>query len=421
MSSFKFIHSADLHLDSPLTGLAAKSESYARRIDGASRDAFSRLIQLAIDEEVAFVLIAGDLFDGQWRDYRTGLFFASQMGLLREAGIAVYIILGNHDAENRFVSRLQLTDNVTLLSSKSPQTVKIDSLQTAIHGQSFPSRDVTENLAAKYPPPVSGYLNIGLLHTALDGREGHALYAPCTVDQLKNSGYDYWALGHVHLFGPQSGSTLEERPFVVYSGVLQGRHIRETGAKGVVLVTVEDDEIVSVEHQPLDSVRWAVVTADISDCIDVDGVISTALRGIEAEMAAAGDRALAVRVVLTGRTALRSALAASRAEIRELIETAAAGISGDIWIEKLQFSTTDVLQNDVVDTLDPTIAGRMRSQVEQRAVDGTYVQHIAGLVDEIRLKMPSGTCDDVFKETLIADSAANSLKLALAILDKGLE
>ena len=253
MPSFKFIHSADLHLDSPLTGLAAKSESYARRIDDASRAAFSQLIQLAIDEQCAFVLIAGDLFDGQWRDYRTGLYFASQMSLLRDAGIPVYIILGNHDAENRFVSRLQLTDNVTLLSAKSPQTEKIESLNVAIHGQILPARDVTENLAARFPPPAAGYLNIGMLHTALDGREGHALYAPCTVDQLKNHGYDYWALGHVHEFGHQIGSVSAEKPFVVYSGVLQGRHIREVGPKGALLVSVEDDEIVSEKLRPLDS------------------------------------------------------------------------------------------------------------------------------------------------------------------------
>lgn len=421
MPSFKFIHAADLHLDSPLKGLAAKSASYARRIDDASRSAFSRLIQLAIGEHCAFILIAGDLFDGQWRDYRTGLYFASQMGLLREAGIDVYIILGNHDAENRFVSRLQLTDNVTLFPSKAPQTIRIESLNVAIHGQSFPSRDVLDNLAAKYPPPDDRCLNIGMLHTALDGREGPALYAPCTVDQLKNHGYAYWALGHVHDYGHQLGASGAEKPYVVYSGVLQGRHIRETGPKGAVLVSVEDDEIVSVEHFPLDSVRWAVVNADVSRCTDMDSVLSTVLRGIEIEISNAGDRALAVRVYLTGATLLHSRLAASGADLRELVETAAAGFSGDVWIETITVRTTDVLQNPNGSSIDPTIAGSIRAAIEHKVAERGIRDRVAVMLDDIRLKMPAGAIDDAFRDAVVAESITGARNLALAVVEKGLE
>lgn len=415
MSTFKFIHAADLHLDSPLTGLSAKSESYARRIDDASRAAFSRMIRLAIDEECAFVLIPGDLFDGQWRDYRTGLYFAAQMRLLSEAGIGVYIILGNHDAENKFVNRLQLTANVTLFSSKAPHTHLIESLGVAIHGQSFPTRDVSDNLAARYPSPVAGYLNIGMLHTALDGREGHALYAPCTVEQLKNHGYDYWALGHVHDFSDESGS--KSAPFIVYSGVLQGRHIREAGPKGVVLVSVRDSSVESLRHVPLDSVRWQTISINVSTAADLEAVVTLTRSRIIDELAAAEDRSLALRIDLMGSTPLHGLLAASRSEMREMLETAAAGVSGDVWIEKLVLSTVDVSHGQPDETIDPSIAGSIREHIRRRADSDAYSLHVSKVVDEIKNKLPAGAGDEAFYEVLKIEAAAAARALALATLD----
>lgn len=421
MASFKFLHAADLHLDSPLTGLAEKSEGLSRRIDDASRSAFTRLVQLAIAEECAFVIIAGDLFDGQWRDYRTGVYFASQMSLLRDAGIPVYIILGNHDAENRLTARLPAVDNVKLFSARAPETVRIESLQTAIHGQSFPARDVSANLAAAYPSPVPGWLNIGILHTALEGREGHALYAPCEVDQLKNHGYDYWALGHVHEYGLQIGSSKSEAPYVVYSGVLQGRNIREIGPKGVVLVSVQDGAVTDVASVPLDSVRWAITRVDISDAADLESVTVAAREALEREFDAVGERSLAVRVVLTGPTALHRKLAASRAEVRELVETAAAGISSEIWIEKVELRTTDLFQQTTSETVDPTIIGKLRVEVELRARDTQFRERIANYFAEIKTKIPAGACDEVAAEQIINEAAEAAKELARALLEKGLE
>ena len=192
-NDFSFLHAADLHIDSPLLGLARKSAEQAKRVADASRTAFDNLISLAIEEKCRFVLFAGDLFDGDWKDYRTGLVFAAQMRRLQEAGIEVYAILGNHDAENRFVSRLDLAENVHILGSKSPQSLDVPDLRVTIHGMSYAQRDVSENLAAAYPAPASGRFNIGLLHTACEGRAGHMPYAPCTAEQLASHGYNYCA------------------------------------------------------------------------------------------------------------------------------------------------------------------------------------------------------------------------------------
>ena len=144
MSRFRFVHAGDLHLDSPLVGLSQKSRDVAERIDNASRRAFNNLISLATEEECAFVLIAGDVFDGNWRDYRTGLFFVDGMRRLKSANIPAFIVLGNHDAENRFASRLKFAENVHLFSQKKAETRRIDKIAVAVHGRSYPQRDVLE-------------------------------------------------------------------------------------------------------------------------------------------------------------------------------------------------------------------------------------------------------------------------------------
>ncbi|RPJ77423.1 MAG: DNA repair exonuclease, partial [Desulfobacteraceae bacterium] len=194
----KFIHTADIHLDSPLVGLQGYEGAPVAEIRGATRRAFQNLVELAAAEKVDIILIAGDLYDGDWKDYNTGLFFSAQMARLRDEGIRVVIISGNHDAASQITKHLRVPENVTVLSVRSPETLMIEELGLAIHGQGYPVRAVTDDLAGAYPPAAPHHVNIGLLHTSLDGREGHEPYAPTTVSALLAKGYDYWALGHVH-------------------------------------------------------------------------------------------------------------------------------------------------------------------------------------------------------------------------------
>lgn len=188
MADFQFLHTGDIHLDSSLKNLAGQDGPAAELIRTATRRAFSNLVDLAIADEVAFVVIAGDLYDGDWRDFQTGLLFVRQMGRLANAQIPVYLIWGNHDAESQITKRLNLPDNVKVFSSRKPQTLKLDGLPVAIHGQSFKQRDVTENLVPAYPAPIADCFNIGVLHTGLGGMSGHANYAPCSMDDLVNKG-----------------------------------------------------------------------------------------------------------------------------------------------------------------------------------------------------------------------------------------
>ena len=230
MARFRFIHAADLHLDSPLLGLASKSADYAARVEAASRVAFDNLIALAIDEQCRFLLLAGDIFYGDLRNFQTGLYFLDGMRRLNEAGIDVFMIMGNHDAANRFADKLVLSANVHVFSKTQAELKTLDDVGVVLHGRSFPRWDMDEDMARDYPTAVQGMFNIGLLHPACAGSEGsHARYAPCTLEQLANHGYEYWALGHVH-----SHAVLSESPFIVYPGNLQGRHAREDGPKGAV-------------------------------------------------------------------------------------------------------------------------------------------------------------------------------------------
>ncbi|MCK5228213.1 MAG: DNA repair exonuclease, partial [Desulfobulbaceae bacterium] len=154
---FKFLHTADIHLDSPLKGLEAHEDAPVDEIRGATRRAFLSLVEMAVLEEIDFILIAGDLYDGDWKDYNTGLFFVRQMGRLHKAGIQVFIVSGNHDAASQTTKTMPLPDNVTLFSTRKPQSVKLDDLGVIIHGQSYSSRAVNENLASSYPQHDSNY------------------------------------------------------------------------------------------------------------------------------------------------------------------------------------------------------------------------------------------------------------------------
>lgn len=331
----KFIHAADLHLDSPLRGLAGYDGAVAQALQGATRRAFENLVQLAIDEQVDFVLIAGDLYDGAWQDFSTGIFFANKIGELDRAGIRVFAVVGNHDFASPITKALERPQNLTLFASKKASTVQLEDLGVAIHGQSFGRRHVDGNLAKDFPRAIPGLFNIGLLHTSLDGREGHAVYAPCHVDDLLSRGYQYWALGHVH-----QAEILHQDPWVVFPGCVQGRHARETGAKGCVLVTAHPGQAPQVEQRSLDVVRWSRCVVDLSAAQNMDQVLSLARQALAVTFADAEGRCVAVRMQLSGATVVHEAVQGRAYWLKHKFAELAAEIDDSgLWIEKLELAT----------------------------------------------------------------------------------
>lgn len=346
----RFLHAADIHLDSPLRGLAKYDGAPVDEIRQATRKALQNLAGLAIDEQVDLVLIAGDLYDGDWQDHNTGLFFSAQMARLNDAGIPVVMIRGNHDAAARMTKSLRLPDNVTRLDHKRPETVKFEDLGIAVHGQSFAKQAVHENIAVNYPPAVSGMFNIGLLHTALTGAEGYDPYAPCTTDDLLKPGYDYWALGHVHerRIVNEAGVGRGEPP-IVFSGNIQGRNIRETGPRGCYLVDIAPGQAPDLEFRPLDVFRWERCRIDADGLNSVDDVLEHFGTRLDELIDNADGRPLAVRTEITGRCNAHTAFAADPVQRREDFEnqTVLSG-RGQVWLEQVRFRTASPERPDEI-------------------------------------------------------------------------
>jgi len=335
----KFIHSADIHLDSPLMGLQFYEGAPVEEIRGATRRALQNLVELASAEKVDFVLIAGDLYDGDWKDYNTGLFLSGQMSRLHDEGVRVFVISGNHDAASQITKHLKMPENVEFLSVRSPETVLIEGLGLAIHGQGYPTRAVTEDMAGAYPLASPHHFNIGLLHTSLDGREGHESYAPTNVAGLLSKRYEYWALGHVH-----AREIIRENPWIVFPGNIQGRHIRETGPKGCMLVEAQDGHTARIEHRELDVMRWAVADVHAGEAIRGEDVIDSASQALNRTMTENKDMPLALRVEIVGTTKAHRDLLSNPERWKNELRAIATDISGGmVWLEKIRFGTRDAM------------------------------------------------------------------------------
>jgi DNA repair protein SbcD/Mre11 len=331
----KFIHAADIHLDSPLHGLSAYPDAPAEQLRNASREALKQLVDKAVEEEVDFLIIAGDLYDGNWRDHNTGIFFSQQMGRLRKHGIRVFLLHGNHDAESEMTKKLTLPDNVKVFASRKPEVHVLDDLKVAVHGQSFKDKEVKDNLASRYNGPVAGHYNIGVLHTGLEGGTIHAHYAPCTKAELHAKGYDYWALGHVHEF-----AHWPEQSTIVFPGNLQGRHIRETGRRGAVLVTVEAGET-KVERLYIDVLRWEALKVDASGCSSIAELSRQVGLSLEQLLETDGHVPRAVRVTVVGETPAHGLFFGSAKELRAEVLNQIGIIGNDrLWLEKVKVATS---------------------------------------------------------------------------------
>ena len=404
MAKFSFLHAADLHLGSPFEGLSLKDEELARRFAAASREAFRALVNAALAEKVAFVVIAGDIYEGEWRDASIGLFFNRELARLDRAGIGVFLLKGNHDAESVVTKSITLPANVREFQSRAAQSFRLEDLKVVLHGRSFPDRVVSENYALAYPPAVPGWFNIGVLHTSCTGRPPHDTYAPCTVQDLATRGYQYWALGHVH-----AHEIVSRDPFVVYPGNLQGRNIRETGPKGAVLVEVEDGVVLEARRLILDKARWARVEVELGGIADEELAMSRIEEGLGAVARQADERLVAVRVELLGATALGRRFGADRQRLRDEVQAAAHRLHEDIWVEDVRLRTSEPMamrpKPSAEGALDPValLAGLENDpslRIEAEALLGA----ITSKLPTSALSGDTGLADDL--DTLMSEALA---------------
>lgn len=379
----RFVHAADIHLDSPLRGLERYEGCPVDEIRGATRRALENLVDLCLREDADLLVIAGDLYDGDWRDYNTGLFFVRQLTRLTRAGVRVVWVRGNHDAASQITRRLSPPEGAFELDARRPETVTLEELGVAVHGQSYARREVTLDLAAGYPEPQPDLFNLGILHTALDGREGHDPYAPCSVERLVERGYDYWALGHVH-----RSEVVCRDPWIVFPGNLQGRHARETGAKGATLVTVEDGSVASLEERELDVVRWTECAVDATGATSAHEVVERVRAALETEAESIGDRLLAARIRLGGRSTADGELRGDLELWRQQIRAAAMDCAASVWVEKISFETRPALDPTGLLERDHPVANLVRA-VRAAGDDEGILAEIAGSLASLTARLPA--------------------------------
>jgi len=384
LSRFRFIHAADLHLGSPFDGLAIKDRVIAERFAAATRDAFSELVRRAIEEEVAFFIVAGDVYDGEWRDNSIGLFFNREVARLDRACIPVFLLKGNHDADSVVTKSITLPTSVSQFDTRRPSSFSLDGLKVSLHGQGFAERAASDNLARAYPAPVPGHFNIGVLHTSLTGRPPHANYAPCSVDDLKARGYGYWALGHVH-----DHEIVANDPPIVFPGNLQGRNIRESGEKGAVLVIVEDGRVASIDRLVVDQARWQQVRVDISQAETMPALLRLVEDALASICGDVAGRLTALRVTLTGASALRPQVLMGRAELVDEIQAACHRIDPDIWLEKLDLRVGPIERPVAVDEGDARVD--LQPLLAELVHDPALVDAAEAALRDILAKLPAAS------------------------------
>ncbi|MVO98556.1 metallophosphoesterase family protein [Paenibacillus lutrae] len=327
MKPLKFMHAADLHLDSAFKGMHTVPGPIREVIRESTFTALGRLVRLAIRENVDFVVFSGDIYDTADRSLRAQLRFRSALAELDKAGIPSFVIHGNHDPADGRAARLDWPPSVHVYAAggtvETVPVFKEDRGTIAhVHGISYPTAAVLDNYALRFNGKDASVYQIALLHTNVDGNPGFDNYAPCSRQDLIGRGIDYWALGHIH-----TREVLNESPLAVYPGNIQGRSIRECGERGCYIVHVDEHGCAQLAFHTLDAVRWE--QADLSiEGITTEQELHEGLDGLLDELrAGAGGRPVIVRLALTGRGPLHLRLQSGSTLtdlVRELRDSEAA-------------------------------------------------------------------------------------------------
>ena len=338
--AFRFVHTGDLHLDSPFVGLTSEAPpGVVQTLREATIRAWDNVVDLALAEQVDFFLVAGDAFEHANRTLRGQLAFRDGLARLADAHISSFVVTGNHDPLDGWepsVAWPELAHRFPAHDVTARQVLRDGEEIARVYGVSYHKRDVTTNLARRYRREADAPFAVGLLHANVGGLEGAANYAPCSIGDLQASGMDYWALGHIHRHHVVSA----QRPAAVYCGNPQGRDPGEADPRGCYLVTVDDAGRITPEFRPVDVVRWQLLDVPIGDLETEEELVDAVTTAVD-EARAAAERSIVARVRLTGRGPLHTSLA--KPGLREDVRTGAQdrlGLSDPFgWIESVRDRT----------------------------------------------------------------------------------
>ena len=386
---FRFLHAADLHMDTPFTGMRRVDASLVTTLRDATTLAFDNLVNAALEHSVAFVVLAGDIYDGPERGVRAQLAFRNGLDRLAQAGIPSFVVHGNHDpVEDGWSAVRKWPDRVTVFGPGSVATVPVerDGQRLAlIHGISYARRETKENLVLRFRRDRAECFQVGVLHCNAGANADYAPYSPCSVDDLVSAGLDYWALGHVHL----RQFLYEGGPWIAYPGNLQGLSPKpsELGAKGVLLVDVDDGRVASVDFLPLDVVRFDAFDMDIAGLADVSGLIDALVEAACERAATHGGRTVVLRVSLTGRGAVHLDLRRSHVRDQFLlpVRTALASATPAVWLDAIDDRTSPELdvaalrgRGDFAADLIETVDSRLATPAGSSDLIASYLDGLPG-------------------------------------------
>jgi exonuclease SbcD len=399
---FRFVHTADLHLDSPLRSLALKNADLAELVRGATRSALSAIVDLCIAEAVDALLIAGDLYDGSQTSMNTALFLSAELRRLEQAGIRVFVIRGNHDSQSTIKRELSLPANVHLFSGRvKPALAKTleNGREVYIHGVGFDNPHMAESLLPSFAAPIADAVNIGMLHTSLAGAPGHDLYAPASVADLVSHGFDYWALGHVH-----QRQVHHEKPLIVMPGMPQGRDINEAGDKSVTLVSVDETGTLRHEERLIGDAAFVRLSVDLGGADDWQEMLARVRAAMADARRAVRAGQVILRLNLGGTTALAWSLRRDSEFLEAEIANLAAGFSG-LWVEIVELSCRSG-EADLTSAADPLheLVALVRDSV---LVSHAYRHESQAIVEELLSQLPRE-----LREQMAADEDALALLVA---------
>ena len=359
MTQARFLHAADLHLGSPLKSLGdAIGEPERKRFEQLVNKAFDRLVQTAIDEQVDFVLLAGDVYDSADRDPGAQRRFLLGLRRLTETGIRVFMVHGNHDPLTRDIKNGLLPEGVVVFPAGKlgVETVKMrNGAEVTVAGVSYSKTHEEQNFVPLFAG-LSGRTIVGVLHTNVGGNTQHGNYAPCSVSDLEQSPVHYWALGHIHL------RTVKQTPrgWWAYPGNLQGRSTKaaETGPKGVLIVDVDESGSISEPRfVECSTVRFARIEVGMDEVAEVGGVDDEVGAHLQTLVSESGGVPHLVRLELTGQTDITELLDSSKWDPDQTLAEANSVLDGGA-IVKLKFSCVprvDLAEQRVRGTLLGTV------------------------------------------------------------------
>ncbi|MBI6545943.1 MAG: DNA repair exonuclease [Cyanobacteria bacterium NC_groundwater_1444_Ag_S-0.65um_54_12] len=422
IDGYRFVHAADLHLDTPFAGLGQIAPHLQTRLSDASLEAWDNLVELTIHQNAAFLLLAGDLYDGAQRGVRAQLRLHSGLERLSGKGIQTFIVHGNHDPVEGWSAINDIRNwppGVTIFAARTVDAVPVRQGETTlamVHGMSYPERYVTENLALRYQRGTEPVLHIGLLHCNVGSNSNHANYSPCSIDNLKHAGMDYWALGHVH-----ARKILSHYPdWIVYPGNLQGRSHKpsETGPKGALVIEVKGATIQPPRFIPLDRVRFELGNFDISGVTDLPTLRKELSQWGQSKLAEHGDRLLLLRAVLLGCGEVQRTLARSGVpgELLQYLREEQQNNESRLWWDTIEDHTRSPLDRAALRLRDD-FYGMLVQQAEKLLLDAEStdsfvtrsMDEIASLLDKERLK------EFMTADTEPSESSAALLEEALAM------